>query len=251
MLLESKTAVVYGAGGPIGGAMARAFAREGASVHLAGRGVERLDRVAGEIRAAGGTAMTAALDALDEAEVDTHADEVASRSGGIDVSVNVIGFGDVQGTPLAEMTLADFEQPVVNLVRTQFLTTRAAARHMVPNRSGVLLFFGGYGDPMTDHDLGGLQVAFGAVESLRRQLAAELARYGIRALTLQTSGVPESIPEGFDGRDEITEGLEKLTLLGRAASLADVGNAAAFAASEWARTMTGTKLNITCGAEID
>ena len=110
--------------------------------------------------------------------------------------------------------------------------------------------FGGYGDPLRDHHLGGLQVAFGALEYLRRNLAAELGRYGIRVLTLQTGGVPEAIPDTFAGKDAIARSIEEPTLLGRAATLEDVGNVAAFAASDWARTMTASALNITCGTEI-
>ena len=251
MLLEDKNAVIYGAGGSIGGAVARAFAREGAKVHLAGLTYESLEEVAEEIRSAGGVAETAQIDALDETAVDRHADAVAESAGGIDVSFNLISVGDVQGTPLAELPLEDFERPVMTAVRTQFLTSRAAARHMIPQGSGVILFFGGYGDPVPDYYIGGFQVALGAMESLRRQLASELGPHGIRAVTLQTGGVPETIPESFDGREEITEGIVGQTMLGRAATLEDVGNVAAFAASDHARCMTATALNISCGAIVD
>jgi 3-oxoacyl-[acyl-carrier protein] reductase len=249
VLLEGRNAVIYGGGGSIGGAVARAFAREGATVHLAGRTLASLEEVAEEIRAAGGVAETAQLDALDEAAVDAHADAVAARAGGIDISFNLISHGDVQGTPLAEMPFEDFARPVVTAVKTMFLTARAAARHMIRQGSGVILAFGGYGDPMPN--LGGLQVACGAVESLRRSLASELGPHGIRVLTLQTGGVPESIPESFERREAIAEAIEGGTMLGRAATLDDVGNVAAFAASDRARSMTATALNITCGAEVD
>jgi 3-oxoacyl-[acyl-carrier protein] reductase len=143
VLLEDKNAVIYGAGGSIGGAAARAFAREGAKVHLAGRTLESLEEVAGQIRSAGGVAETAQVDAIDEQAVDQHADAVVASAGGIDVSFNLISVGDVQGTPLAEMPLEDFEQPIMTAVRTQFLTSRSAARHMISQGSGVILFFGG------------------------------------------------------------------------------------------------------------
>jgi 3-oxoacyl-[acyl-carrier protein] reductase len=251
MLLEDKSAVIYGAGGSIGGAVARVFAREGAKVHLAGRTLESLQEVAEEIRSAGGLVETAQVDAIDETAVDQHADAVAASAGGIDVSFNLISVGDVQGTPLAEMPLEDFERPVLTAVRTQFLTSRAAARHMISQGSGVILFFGGYGDPLAEYYLGGFQIALNAIESLRRQLASELGPHGIRAVTLQTGGVPETIPDSFGGREEITEGIVGSTMLGRAATLEDVGNVAAFAASDHASTMTATALNISCGAIVD
>jgi 3-oxoacyl-[acyl-carrier protein] reductase len=251
VLLEDKNAVIYGGGGSIGGAVARAFAREGAKVFLAGRTPARLDVVAEEIRSTGGAAETAQVDALDEKAVDEHADTVAAEAGGIDISFNLISFGDVHGTPLAKMPLEDFERPVMAAARTMFLTSRAAARHMVRQGSGVILAFGGSGDPMRDYYLGGLQVALQAIESLRRQLACELGPHGIRVVTLRTGGVPETIPEGFDGREAIVEGIEKQTMLGRAATLEDVGNVAAFVASDRARTMTAATANISCGALID
>jgi 3-oxoacyl-[acyl-carrier protein] reductase len=249
MLLEQKVAVIYGAGGPIGGAMARAFARERARVFLAGRTRATLDRLAEEIRSAGGAAETAVLDALDEPAVDAYVDEVAERAGGVDISVNVIGYGDVQ-RPLTEISVADFLQPITNAMRSQFLTTRAAARHMVRRRSGVVLTFGG-GGPQTLPGLGGFKVALDAIEGLRRQWACELGEYGIRVVTLKTGGIPESLPEDFPGRDTIVASLEEPTLLRRTATLADVGNVAAFVASDQARTMTSTEVNISCGTIVD
>jgi NAD(P)-dependent dehydrogenase (short-subunit alcohol dehydrogenase family) len=248
MLLEGKNAVIYGGGGTIGSAVAGAFAREGARVHLAGRTADKLEAAAQAIRSEGGAAETAVVDALDEQSVDAHADAVASGFGSLDVSFNLISHGNVQGTPLADMTLTDFERPVVTAVRTMFITSRAAARHMIRQGSGVILVFGGYGDPPRGHNLGGLQVAFQAQEALRRNLAAELGPHGIRALTIQTSGIVDSLPEGME---QIADGIAATTLLGRGATLADVASAAVFAASDRAASMTATKLNISAGTFVD
>jgi 3-oxoacyl-[acyl-carrier protein] reductase len=258
VLLEGKNAIVYGGGGAIGGPVARAFAREGASVFLAGRTLDSLDAVADVIRAAGGTAHTARVDALDETAVDAHADAVAMRAGSIDVSFNLISTGDVQGTPLVEMALDDFERPVMTRVRTQFLTSKAAARHMIAQGSGVILSLGGPGgrDPIRDYytggyqvSLGGTQVAFGAIDILRRQLACELGPHGIRVLTLQSGGVPETIAEEW--REMIGAGLVSSSMLKKPETLDDVGNIAAFAASDLARCMTATSLNMTYGRVAD
>jgi 3-oxoacyl-[acyl-carrier protein] reductase len=254
VLLENKNAVIYGGAGSIGGAVARAFAREGARVFLAGRTPATLDAVAEQIRAAGGLAETAEVDALDEHAVDEHADAVAADAGGIDVSFNVITHPHTHGIPLAEMAVDDFVAPVETAARTTFLTARAAARHMIPRRSGVILAFGGPGDrsgPTRDYYLGGTQVAFDAIETIRRQLAVELGPHGVRVITLASGGVPESLPEGFEGREKIVEMIEQQTLLGRAATLEEIGNAAAFAASDWARSMTAAIVNVSCGALID
>jgi 3-oxoacyl-[acyl-carrier protein] reductase len=254
VLLENKIAVIYGGGGSIGGAVARAFAREGARVFLAGRTAAKLEAVTEQIRSAGGAAETAQVDALDEDAVDEHADAVAADAGGIDISFNLITHPYTHGVALAEMAVDDFMAPVQTAARTTFLTARAAARHMIPRRSGVILAFGGPGDrsgPMRDYYLGGTQVAFDAIETIRRQLAVELGPYGIRVVTLASGGVPESLPDGFEGRGKIVQMIQGQTLLGRAATLEDVGNAAVFAASDWARTMTAATVNVSCGALVD
>jgi 3-oxoacyl-[acyl-carrier protein] reductase len=251
MLLQDRTAVIYGGGGSIGGAVAEAFAREGAHVHLAGRTRETLDAVAERIRATGGAAETAIVDALDEASVDAHADAIAAGGGGIDISLNVIAHPYTHGTPMIEMTPEDYLDPVSVAVRTTFLTARAAARQMVARGSGVILAFGGTGDPMDDYSLGGTQVAFDAIESMRRQLACELGPKGVRVVTLQTGGIPESMGLAAEEHPEIAEAIVRKTMLGRAATLADVGNVAAFAASDHARTITAAALNITCGTVVD
>jgi 3-oxoacyl-[acyl-carrier protein] reductase len=70
-------------------------------------------------------------------------------------------------------------------------------------------------------------------------------------VTLQTGGVPESISASFEGREVIAESIAQRTMLKRAAMLDDVGNAAVFAPSDWARSVTAAALNITCGAQVD
>lgn len=254
MLLEHKNAVIYGAGGSIGGAVARAFAREGARVFLAGRTEAKLNAVADDIRAAGGRADTAVVDALDEQVVERHADAVASAAGSLDISFNLITHPHTHGIPFHEMNVDDFMAPVQVAARTTFITARAAAHHMIPRRSGVILAFGGPGDrsgPLRDYYLGGTQVAFDAIETIRRQLSVELGPHGIRFVTLASGGVPQTFPEDFAEAEPITKMIEDQTLLARAATLEDVGNAAAFAASDWARSMTAAIVNVSCGALID
>jgi enoyl-[acyl-carrier-protein] reductase (NADH) len=104
---------------------------------------------------------------------------------------------------------------------------------------------------MRDYYLGGTQVAFEALESMRRQLSAELGKDGIRAVTLRSGGVPDSLPADFDGRDAIIDGIVAGTMLGRAATYEDVGNAAVFAASDKGRMMTAATINVSCGALVD
>jgi NAD(P)-dependent dehydrogenase (short-subunit alcohol dehydrogenase family) len=186
------------------------------------------------------------VNALDERAVEDYVEAVVRQTGHVDVSFDAISYGDVQ-KPLMEITVDELLQPILTAARSQFLTVRAAARHMVRRGSGVILAFGGNG-AHTLPGLGGFKVALDTVEGLRRQWACELGRYGIRVVTLRSGGVPESMPEGMPGAAEIAESIRQRTLLGRAATLEDVGHVAAFVASDRARTMTATEVDISCGA---
>ena len=249
MLLEGKVAVIYGGGGAIGGAVARVFAREGARVYLAGRTTSKLDRVTGDIRSKGGVADAAVVDATDEKAVTDFVNGVVKQAGHIDISFNLISYGEVQ-KPLVALSVDDFLRPITTAMRTHFLTTRAVAPHMMTRGSGVILAFGGSG-PQTQPGMGGFKIALDALEGLRRQWAIELGPHGIRVVTLKTGGVPESMPDDTPGRDEIIASIENATLLKRAASLDDVGKVAAFIASDQARTITAADINISSGGIMD
>ncbi|MBT2513480.1 SDR family NAD(P)-dependent oxidoreductase [Arthrobacter sp. ISL-30] len=249
MLLENKVAVIYGAGGSIGDAVARAFASEGAFVYLAGRTQEKLDRVATDIRNDGGKAETALVDALDETQVEAFVEGVVKKSRKIDISFNLISYGDIQ-KPLMEISTEDFLHPINCASRSHFLTTRAAARHMIKVRSGVVLLFGGSG-PQTLPGLGGFKVALDAMEGIRRQWAIELGPHGVRVVTIVTGGIVETIPWQADGRDAIARSIQDAAHLHRTATLHDVGNVAAFAASDKASAITDATINISSGAIVD
>jgi 3-oxoacyl-[acyl-carrier protein] reductase len=236
MLLTGKNAVIYGGGGNIGAAVAREFAREGATVHLAGRTLETLQAVGDEIGA-----HCAVVDALDPEAVEAH----AAAIGRIDISFNLIDIKDIQGTPMAEMDVEDFLSPIDHATRSHFLTWKAAQRH----GAGVILIFGGEGDPVRGYSIGGLQVAFHALEAMRRQFATE--NPGLRVVTLRTGGITEAIPESFEGRDALVKMLDDQTLMGKAAELRDVAKVAAFVASDHARTMTAATVNVSAGSLLD
>jgi 3-oxoacyl-[acyl-carrier protein] reductase len=258
MLLERKNAVVYGGAGSVGRAVAGAFAREGARVFLAGRTLAALDEAAAEIADAGGMVETARVDALDERAVDEHADAVAARAGGLDISFNAIGHGDVHGVPLLEMAYEDFARPVATAMRAQFLTTRAAARHMVRQGSGVVMAITAATARMSLPEVGGTGVTFDAIESQCRQWACELGRHGVRVVWLQTTGLPESLedevfpaygtgPTHGMTRPELIAWMRRSAMLDRLTSMAELGDAAAFLASDRASAVTAAAANLTCG----
>lgn len=263
MLLENKNAVIYGAGGAIGGAVARAFAREGASVFLTGRSLAAVDTVAREIAAAGGVAETAQVDALDEQAVEDHADAVARKAGGINISFNAIGIPqyNVQGIPLVELSPEQFTLPIMTYSRTQFLTARAAARWMVERKSGVIVTLTAMPARLAAPLVGGMGAAWAAVEALTRCLAAEVGPQGIRVVCLRPEAIPETetIREVYGlhakgigiTREEFQAFMEGMTLRKRLPTLAEVANVAAFIASDQASAMTGTVANLSGGSFVD
>jgi 3-oxoacyl-[acyl-carrier protein] reductase len=261
MLLEQKTAVIYGAGGAIGGAVARAFAREGTRLFLAGRTLAPLSAVAHDITQAGGVAEIAQVDALDETSVEQHLSQVIQKMGSIDISFNAIAPSISQGTPLVEMSLERFTIGITETMQTQFLTTTAAARHMITRRSGVILAITATPAKLPNLNSGNFGIEGAAIERLCRQLAAELGPQGIRVICLRSAGSPDApgvewaihrlaeregvSPEVYEAR--IAQG----TLLKRLPKLAEVAEMAVLMASDRASAMTGAVANVTCGETLD
>jgi NAD(P)-dependent dehydrogenase (short-subunit alcohol dehydrogenase family) len=263
MLLTDKVAVIYGAGGAIGGAVARAFAREQARVFLTGRLAPPVEAVAEEISSAGGAAEAAQVDALDERAVDEHLGSVIDKAGRVDISFNAIGIPDTEvvGVPLAELDVERFTLPITSYATSYFLTARLAARRMLANGSGVIMtvtaLLSRTGVPL----VGGYGPAQAAKDALTRGLSAELAPHGIRVVGLRPQGMPESdsLKEAFEPRREATgmtweqfqELLASRTHPRRLMTLEEMANVAAFMASDRASGMTGTTVNLTMGSVDD
>jgi NAD(P)-dependent dehydrogenase (short-subunit alcohol dehydrogenase family) len=254
MLLNNKNAVIYGAGGTLGGAVARAFAGEGANVFLTGRTQEKLERVAEEITRAGGSANVAVVDALEQEAVEQQLAVMVQQAGSVDISFNAIWIhGNLQGTPLLEMSHENFTLPVLTAAKTNFITARAAARHMVKQRAGVILTLSSSASELSGRDrqyhlTGGFSTACATIEALTRSFAGELGPHGIRVVCLRPNAIPESWPADHV---ESRTYMEKGTVLGRLPKLDELAHAAVFVASDRASAMTGTTVNLSCGSIMD
>ena len=258
-LLAGKRAVIYGAAGAMGSAVARAYAREGAQVFLAGRTLERVQSLAEELTRSGASATAAGFDALDRAAVEKHLDEVVGSAGGVDISFNLIGLGGDQGQPLTSMTQAGFAVAIDNAMRTHFLTATAAARRM--KAGGVILALTAQVARKPYVGSGGFGVSCAAIEGLWRQLAIELGPGGIRLVTLRSSGSPDApgvaaaITEHAKSAGVTLEAFEariaEKTMLKHMPKMAEIANAAVLAASDHASSMTAAVLNCTCGEIAD
>jgi NAD(P)-dependent dehydrogenase (short-subunit alcohol dehydrogenase family) len=260
-LLEGKVAVVYGAAGSMGSAVSRAFAREGAHVELAGRTLEKVQALAAEIVAAGGSATAAKVDALDPDSVSKHLEAVIASQGRVDISFNLIGFGGPQGESVATMPARDVVEPVESAVRTHLLTATAAARYMARQHAGVILALTAQVARKPYTGSGGFGVACAAIEGLCRQLAIDLGGDGIRVVALRSSGSPDApgvsaaigeharlagvSREAFEAR------IAEKTMLKHMPKMAEVANAAVLMASDRASAITAAVMNVTCGEIAD
>jgi NAD(P)-dependent dehydrogenase (short-subunit alcohol dehydrogenase family) len=262
MMLKDKVAVIYGAGGAIGSAVARAFARQGANLFLTGRDVAPVEVVAKEVVAAGGSGDAAEVDALDERAVDKHLQSVIDKAGGVDISFNAIGIPNPkQRVPLVELDVEQFSLPIATYTRSYFVTARLAARRMLPNNSGVIMTVTATPSRTGTPFVGGGGPAMAAVEALTRGLSAELAPQGIRVVGLRPQGIPETgrIKEAFERYakasgmtwDQFHGSLAGRTHTRRLSTLAELANVAVFMASDQASGMTGTIVNLSLGTLDD
>jgi 3-oxoacyl-[acyl-carrier protein] reductase len=253
MLLKNKNAIIYGAGGSLGGAVARALAGAGARVFLTGRNIGSVQKTADEILSAGGVAEAAVVDALDENAIKLHIDTVTRKAGTVDISFNAAGVDVVQGMPLVDMTADDFMNPVTNMLHTRFLTATAAARVMMKQGSGVILSLtatpGGIGYPYT----AGFAPACQAVECFSSNLAVEVGVYGVRVVNIRSAGSPDSkvfadaITSRPDEMATVIQQMEADTMLKKLPLMDDIANVAVFLSSEMAGKITGVTVDVTCG----
>jgi NAD(P)-dependent dehydrogenase (short-subunit alcohol dehydrogenase family) len=264
MLLEHKTAIIYGAGGAIGGAVARAFAREGAKVFLSGRTLSKVEQVAEEIRTAGGAAEAFLVDAMDEGAVESHVAAVVKATGRLDISFNAITAvpqPGTQGIPLAQLSADAFIAPINLYMRSHFLTARAAGRRMAEQGSGVLLMNTPEPARIGAALVGGMGPAWAGMEALNRNLSAEFGARGVRALCIRSTGIPETttidVVFGLHAdtmgitKDQFQGFIESLTHRKRSSTLSEVAEIAAFLASDRCSGMTGTIANLTGGLIVD
>jgi NAD(P)-dependent dehydrogenase (short-subunit alcohol dehydrogenase family) len=234
-ILNGKTAVIYGGGGAIGGAVARAFADAGAVVHVA----TRKD-----------------ADVLDARAVAEH----AAALGEIDIALNAAAF-PYRAAPLADLTVDELMHPIEATLRSNLNVAKAVAPHLRPG--GALLTLSTAGARFARPGNIGYGTACAALEQLTQRLAAELGPSGVRAVCLRSHAIPDAhgsytaevfaplaAASGITVEALLTSWGEHQTLLGRLPALAQIADAAVFLASDRAATVTGAVIDLTCGSAI-
>lgn len=263
MLLANKIAIIYGAGGAVGSTVAETFAREGAKVFLTGRNKANVDAVVERIKAAGGYAESAEVDALNEKAITKHLNDVNSKFGSIDISFNAVGLRNttLQGVALVDLDVDQFMAPILSHVQSNFLTAKAAGRHMEANGSGVIMTVTSSPSRVAIPHMGGVAVAMAGEEALIRDLSAELGPKGVRAIGIRPEGMVDSdtmaevygLHAKANGltREQFQGIIENNTHSKRLPLLQEMAEVAAFTASDRASGMTGTIVNMSMGTIAD
>jgi 7-alpha-hydroxysteroid dehydrogenase len=261
MLLEGKTALVYGGAGAVGGAVAAAYAREGAKVIVAGRTAATLEAKAAQLRKTGGSVETAIVDATEADAVECHLNAVVKGGGHVDIMFNAIGWTDTQGEPLTEMSLEKFIACPNIALTTWFVTGTALAKHMGAHGGGVILGITANAAREAYTNMGGFGVACAAVEHFLHHLAVENGPSGVRVCNLRSAGSPDApgVREAFMlhakekgiSLAEFERDAARNVPLRHLPSLAEVADVAVLMALPLARAMTNTSFNVTCGAQGD
>jgi NAD(P)-dependent dehydrogenase (short-subunit alcohol dehydrogenase family) len=263
-ILEGKYAVVFGAGGSIGSAVAKEFAKEGAEVFLSGRSRASVEEVEKQIAAAGGRIHAAVVDAENAVAVGEYVDGIARRTASLDIVFNAIGprvteYGN--GKNAVDLSVDEFMVPLTTIMKSQFITSRAAARHMVKQRSGAIVFL--TGSPARGHVEGATAIgaAFGAIETFMENLAVEIGGSGVRSVCLRTTANTDSrtIQDTMDlvartmnaTKDQMIARIASHNFLKVPASIQDTAKGIAFLASDRARMMTCAVVNSSAGAALD
>jgi NAD(P)-dependent dehydrogenase (short-subunit alcohol dehydrogenase family) len=263
MLLENKVAVVFSAGGAVGGTVAREFAREGASVFLSGHRLESVKSTAQAIGPTEARVYVEQVDALNQDMVTEYLDGVVAQAGKIDVVFNAIGpasAGDLV-MPSTEIPADTFLSYINTAVLSQFITARSAARHMLMRKSGVIVLMTATPAKGVAPMLAGHSAGHAAIEGLTRSLATEWGPAGIRVVAVRSAGMPDSprIQEVFQTfaqatgttREMFAQGAAERTLLKRMPTLPETARTICFLASDYARSLTGAIINASCGEVMD
>ena len=251
--LDRKIAFVTGAGSGIGEQIARLFAQQGAHITLADVRLDAAERVAGEIRDAGGSARAEQLDVADESQVKAVIEEVAATEGRLDILVNNAGISHVGN--ILETSLHDWESVMRVNAGGVFLCAREAVRQMLAQSpvGGVIINMSSAAANIGIERRLPYSASKGAVLSLTRSIAIDFVTKGIRCNaicpgTIHTPFVESYLARNFAGHeDEVRQQLHARQPIGRMGRPDEIAYAALYLASDEASFVTGSALAIDGG----
>ena len=259
--LKDKTAVVFAASGEIAGAVAQSFSRHGAKVYVTARNLEAANMLADQITANGGYAEAAKVDALNEAEIDDFLKKVVADNGKLDIVFNGIGasYSEMGGRPsTTAATFGQFMAPIEKICGSQFLTSRVAAKYMIETRSeGTILLLTAALSRSKLSNVAGITAASAAIEGLTRVMATEWGPDGIKVIcicpgalmeTKRISGWIEAAAQQYGiPTEQMVAQYKAFDLLKTSPTLKQVGETAAFLASETGVAFNSHIVDVDCG----
>jgi len=259
--LKDKVAVVFAASGEIAGAVARSFSEHGAKVYVTARNLHAVKALAQEIKALGGSAEAAKVDALNEAEIDEFLKKVVDSNGKLDIVFNGIGidYSEMGGRP--PTTVATFEQfmaPIEKICGSQFLTSRVAAKYMIETQSeGTILLLTAALSRSKLPNLAGMTAASAAVEGLTRVMATEWGGNCIKVSCICAGALMETkrISGWIDDAakqygiptEQLVAQYKAFDILKTSPTLRQLGETAAFLASETGIAFNSHVVDVDCG----
>ncbi|MBS0030494.1 SDR family NAD(P)-dependent oxidoreductase [Chitinophaga sp. 22321] len=259
--LKNKVVVVFAASGDIAGAIARSFSQHGAKVYVTARNGDAVNGLAREIRAAGGNAEAARVDALNETEIDGFLKQVVADNGKLDVVFNGIGanYNEMGGRPAAiDATFKQFMAPMEKICGSQFLTARVAAKYMIQTQSeGTILLLSAALSRSKLSNVAGITAASAAVEGLTRAMAAEWGGNGIKVICISPGAIMETrrISAWIESAAQqygvpsaqLVAQYKAFDILKTNPTLKQVGETAAFLASETGTAFNSHVVDVDCG----
>ena len=259
--LKDKVAVVFAASGEIAGAVARSLAEHGAKVYVTARNEAAVKSLAEQIRKAGGHAEAAKVDALNEPEIDAAIKKIVADNGRLDIVFNGIGasYEEMGGRPpTTQATFEQFMAPMQKIVGSQFLTSRIAAKYMISTGSaGTILLLTAQLSKSKFPNLAGITAASCAVEGLTRVMAAEWGEHGIKVTCICSGALMETkrISGWIDAAakqygipvDQMIAQYKAFDILKTSATLKQLGETAAFLASEAGVALNSHIVDVDCG----
>ena len=251
MILQERTAIVTGGGSGIGRAGSQAMAREGATVVVTDRDLDAAHRTVADIVDAGGQAEAAHLDVADDAAVAAVIADVAERHGRIDILHNHAGI-QVAGS-VEEVEGVSFDRSWAINVHAQFIACKAVLPVMKRQRRGVILNTSSNSGVFLDRAMTAYITSKAASITMTRQIALDVARYGVRVNALCPGWVDTPFNEPYTrqlgGRKALEHAIANIVPMGRFATAEEIAEVILFMVSDKSSYMTGHAL-VADGGEL-
>lgn len=247
--LAGKVALITGGGTGIGRAIAVMFAREGASVAVAGRRLERVKEVAGAIEKQGGSALALQCDVSHAKDADHAINETAKKFGKLDILVN--NAGTLSVSTVDTITEEDWDRVISVNLKGPFLTSRAALKEFRKNGGGAIVNIGSVLGLVAMKDRAAYCASKGGVTMLTKAMALDHAHENVRVNCICPSIVETELVKGLFDDSEQGKRLKQSRMgtipLGRFGKPADVAELAVFLASDESSWLTGTAIPLDGG----